>query len=157
ATSASSLATTSPGCQRPPGSPPSEGDRARAPIREAGRRPGPASRSYRGTGRRGIIARSGPRSGRANCHLSREASPMPRATELRVNGAGRRVDADPERSLLSVLRDDLDLTGAKYGCGEGRCGACTVLVDGRPTRSCLAKVGNLPDKPITTVEGLARD
>jgi nicotinate dehydrogenase subunit A len=79
---------------------------------------------------------------------------MPRATELRVNGAGHRVEADPERSLLSVLRDDLDLTGAKYGCGEGRCGACTVLVDGRPARSCLAKMGNVSDKAIVTVEGL---
>jgi nicotinate dehydrogenase subunit A len=82
---------------------------------------------------------------------------MDRVKELRVNGAGRRIDADPERSLLSVLRDDLDLTGAKYGCGEGRCGACTVLVDGEPVRSCLARVGALDGKSVTTVEGLERD
>src|SRR6185437_3816816 len=80
---------------------------------------------------------------------------MDTVKELRVNGAGRRVDADPDRSLLSVLRDDLDLTGAKYGCGEGRCGACTVLVDGQATRSCLARVGAVGDKAITTIEGLA--
>src|SRR3954453_2486145 len=77
--------------------------------------------------------------------------------EIRVNGSLRRIDADPDRSLLSVLRDDLDLTGAKYGCGEGRCGACTVLVDGEPVRSCLARVGALEGKSITTIEGLARD
>jgi aerobic-type carbon monoxide dehydrogenase small subunit (CoxS/CutS family) len=82
---------------------------------------------------------------------------MPRVTELRVNGAGRKVDADSQRSLLSVLRDDLDLTGAKYGCGEGRCGACTVLVDGQPTRSCLARVGAVEGKSITTIEGLEQD
>src|SRR5690242_19831950 len=82
---------------------------------------------------------------------------MDTVKELRVNGAGRRVDADPERSLLSVLRDDLDLTGAKYGCGEGRCGACTVLVDGQPVRSCLTRVGAIGGKAITTVEGLERD
>src|SRR5947209_6081197 len=82
---------------------------------------------------------------------------MRRITELRVNGARRRVDADPEQSLLGVLRDELDLTGAKYGCGEGRCGACTVLVDGQPVRSCLARVGAVADKPITTIEGLEAD
>jgi aerobic-type carbon monoxide dehydrogenase small subunit (CoxS/CutS family) len=77
--------------------------------------------------------------------------------ELLVNGSVRRVDADPDRSLLSVLRDVLDLTGAKYGCGEGRCGACTVLVEGRPVRSCLARVGAVAGKPVTTIEGLERD
>src|SRR6188768_1585911 len=80
---------------------------------------------------------------------------MPRVTELHVNRESRRMDADPERTLLSVLRDDLDLTGAKYGCGEGRCGACTVLVDGEPVRSCTARVGALAGKAITTIEGLA--
>jgi aerobic-type carbon monoxide dehydrogenase small subunit (CoxS/CutS family) len=75
--------------------------------------------------------------------------------ELQVNGARRRVDADAERSLLSVLRDDLDLTGCKYGCGEGRCGACTVLIDGKPTRSCTTRVGTTANKPIRTIEGLA--
>jgi aerobic-type carbon monoxide dehydrogenase small subunit (CoxS/CutS family) len=82
---------------------------------------------------------------------------MDRVKELRVNGSGRRLDADPERSLLSVLRDDLDLTGTKYGCGEGRCGACTVLVDGEPVRSCLTRVGAVGAKAVTTVEGLERD
>jgi aerobic-type carbon monoxide dehydrogenase small subunit (CoxS/CutS family) len=82
---------------------------------------------------------------------------MPRVDQLQVNGSPRRVDADTERSLLSVLRDDLDLTGAKYGCGEGRCGACTVLVEGQPVRSCLTSVGAVGGKAITTIEGLERD
>src|SRR5712672_85408 len=77
-------------------------------------------------------------------------------SELIVNGALKKVDAEPDRSLLSVLRDDLDLTGTKYGCGEGRCGACTVLLDGRPTRSCITPVGDVGGKRVRTVEGLAR-
>jgi aerobic-type carbon monoxide dehydrogenase small subunit (CoxS/CutS family) len=80
---------------------------------------------------------------------------MARVTELDVNGTRRRIDADPDRMLLSVLRDDLDLTGTKYGCGEGLCAACTVLVDGAPTKSCLTKVGWVADKRIVTIEGLA--
>jgi aerobic-type carbon monoxide dehydrogenase small subunit (CoxS/CutS family) len=75
--------------------------------------------------------------------------------ELHVNGSRRAIDADAERSLLSVLRDDLDLTGCKYGCGEGRCGACTVLIDGQPTRSCTTRVGTTQGKQIRTIEGLA--
>src|ERR1051326_7948605 len=82
---------------------------------------------------------------------------MARITELDVNGTRRRVDADADRTLLSVLRDDLDLTGTKYGCGEGQCAACTVLVDGQPTKSCLSKVGSLSGKRIVTIEGLARE
>jgi aerobic-type carbon monoxide dehydrogenase small subunit (CoxS/CutS family) len=78
-------------------------------------------------------------------------------TELRVNGASRAVRADADRSLLSVLREELDLTGAKYGCGEGRCGACTVLVDDEPVHSCLVRVGAVQDKAITTIEGLEQD
>ena len=74
--------------------------------------------------------------------------------ELKVNGTRRAVAADGRRSLLSVLRDDLDLTGAKYGCGEGRCGACTVLVDGQSVRSCLARVDSVEGKSITTIEGV---
>jgi isoquinoline 1-oxidoreductase alpha subunit len=74
--------------------------------------------------------------------------------DLTVNGTRRRLDSDPQRSLLSVLREDLDLTGAKYGCGEGQCGACTVLIEGQPTRSCLIKVGALAGKSVTTIEGL---
>jgi len=80
---------------------------------------------------------------------------MARITELDVNGSKRRIDADADRTLLSVLRDDLDLTGTKYGCGEGQCAACTVLIDGVPTRSCLTKVGAISGKRITTIEGIA--
>jgi nicotinate dehydrogenase subunit A len=80
---------------------------------------------------------------------------MARVTELHVNGSLRRIDADPDRTLLSVLRDDLDLTGAKYGCGEGQCAACTVLLDGVAVRSCLTKAGAVGGKQITTIEGLA--
>jgi aerobic-type carbon monoxide dehydrogenase small subunit (CoxS/CutS family) len=82
---------------------------------------------------------------------------MPNVTELRINGSSRPVNADPERSLLSVLRDDLDLTGAKYGCGEGQCGACTVLVDGVPTRSCHTQVGSVGSKSVTTIESLEQN
>ena len=74
---------------------------------------------------------------------------------MQVNGTRRPVDSDPSRSLLSVLRDDLELTGAKYGCGEGQCGACTVLLDGQPTRSCITPVSAAAPKSITTIEGLA--
>src|SRR5262245_47772486 len=70
--------------------------------------------------------------------------------ELHVNGARRPVNADAGRTLLSVLRDDLDLTGSKYGCGEGRCGACTVLIDGQPTRSCTTRVEAAEGKQIRT-------
>ena len=81
---------------------------------------------------------------------------MAAVTELQVNGARRRIEADAARSLLSVLRDDLDLTASRYGCGEGRCGACTVLVDGRATRSCTLAVGAAAGKLITTIEGLEK-
>jgi aerobic-type carbon monoxide dehydrogenase small subunit (CoxS/CutS family) len=81
---------------------------------------------------------------------------MPTIKELHVNGAKRPVAADAERSLLSVLRDDLDLTGCKYGCGEGRCGACTVLVDGQPIRSCTTRVASAEGKQVRTIEGLAQ-
>ena len=77
--------------------------------------------------------------------------------ELHINGSRRVVHADAERSLLSVLRDDLDLTGSKYGCGEGRCGACTVLLDGRAVRSCSTPVSTAADTEIQTIEGLAKD
>jgi len=82
---------------------------------------------------------------------------MAGSTELLVNGTKRRIEADPERSLLSILRDELDLTGSKYGCGEGRCGACTVLIDGKATRSCVTMLGDCEGKQITTIEGLERD
>ena len=80
---------------------------------------------------------------------------MARITQLEVNGTRRRIDADSERTLLSVLRDDLDLTGTKYGCGEGQCAACTVLVEGQPVKSCLTRVGAVAGKRIVTIEGLA--
>jgi aerobic-type carbon monoxide dehydrogenase small subunit (CoxS/CutS family) len=82
---------------------------------------------------------------------------MARITELEVNGARRQVNADPEENLLGVLREQLDLTGPKYGCGEGQCRACTVLVDGRPRHSCILPVGVAAGKRITTIEGLERE
>lgn len=81
---------------------------------------------------------------------------MPAIDALEVNGKRMKVEVDGDRSLLGVLRDVLDLTGAKYGCGEGRCGACTVLVDGAPVRSCVTRVGDVASKAITTIEGLER-
>ncbi|GMW00407.1 MAG: oxidoreductase [Candidatus Hydrogenedentota bacterium] len=77
------------------------------------------------------------------------------AFQFTVNGESRSVDTDPDRSLLEVLREDLGLTGAKYGCGEGSCRACTVLVDGRPLASCQVPVAKAEGKSITTIEGLA--
>src|SRR2546426_83167 len=82
---------------------------------------------------------------------------MLRIMELQVNGTNHELQVEPERSLLSVLRDELELTGCKYGCGEGECGACTVLVDGTPRRSCRLKVGAVEGKEITTVEGLEQN
>jgi aerobic-type carbon monoxide dehydrogenase small subunit (CoxS/CutS family) len=79
---------------------------------------------------------------------------MPRYA-LRINGRTHDVEGDPGDSLLSVLRHDLDLTGSKYGCGEGQCGACTVLLDGRAARSCVTTLAAASGKPITTIEGLA--
>ena len=82
---------------------------------------------------------------------------MSRVTELLINGVKHSVDVDAGASLLSVLRDDLDLTGSKYGCGEGQCGACTVLLAGAPRRSCITPVGDAARKPIITIEGLEKD
>jgi isoquinoline 1-oxidoreductase subunit alpha len=75
--------------------------------------------------------------------------------ELTVNGSKRTVEAPPRESLLSVLRNRLGLTGTKYGCGEGQCGACTVLLDGQAARSCRTDVSEAVGKRITTIEGLA--
>jgi len=80
---------------------------------------------------------------------------MARVTELHVNGSTRRIDADPDRTLLSVLRDDLDLTGAKFGCGEGQCAACTVLIEGVAAKSCITRLSAVANRRITTIEGLA--
>jgi aerobic-type carbon monoxide dehydrogenase small subunit (CoxS/CutS family) len=76
---------------------------------------------------------------------------------LFVNGCKRELEVEPERSLLSVLREDLDLTGTKRSCGEGVCGACTVLVDGRLTRACVTPVGSVAGRAVLTIEGLAQD
>jgi nicotinate dehydrogenase subunit A len=76
--------------------------------------------------------------------------------QLNVNGHTFTVDVDPDASLLFVLRDHLDLTGTKYGCGEGQCGACTVLIDGKSRRSCITHVVDVAQKQITTIEGLAK-
>jgi len=81
---------------------------------------------------------------------------MAKVTQLNVNGSVRVVDADGDASLLGVLRDQLDLTGSKYGCGEGQCGACTVLIDGRSRRSCITPVGTIGSRQILTIEGLAQ-
>jgi aerobic-type carbon monoxide dehydrogenase small subunit (CoxS/CutS family) len=80
---------------------------------------------------------------------------MDETLTLNINGQPRWVTTDPDRPLLDVLREDLDLTGAKYGCGERQCGACSVLVDGRPVFSCSTRVATVADKPIRTIEGLA--
>jgi len=78
-------------------------------------------------------------------------------TQLTVNGKQHTLDVDPQTPLLWVLRDHLGLTGAKYGCGIGTCGACTVLVDGLPLRSCVMPLAGVEGKSIETVEGLAVD
>jgi aerobic-type carbon monoxide dehydrogenase small subunit (CoxS/CutS family) len=75
---------------------------------------------------------------------------------LAINQKSYSVDVDPQTSLLTVLRENLDLTGSKYGCGEGQCGACTVLIDGKAQRSCITRVGSVGQKQITTIEGLAQ-
>lgn len=77
--------------------------------------------------------------------------------ELVVNRKSYRVQVDPSRMLLWVLRDELRLTGTKYGCGEGQCGACTVLIEGAPVRSCITRVGAVASKDITTIEGLEQN
>lgn len=74
---------------------------------------------------------------------------------LTVNGTARAVEADPWKRLLDLLREDLRLTGTKEGCGEGECGACTVMLDGAPVNSCLVAAGQCDGRSITTVEGLA--
>ena len=75
--------------------------------------------------------------------------------ELEVNGQAHAVDVSPWRRLLDVLREDLRLTGTKEGCGEGECGACTVLIDGEPVNACLVAAGQVYQHRITTIEGLA--
>jgi len=79
---------------------------------------------------------------------------MSRTMDLLVNGVRHTIDAEPDRTLLTVLRDELELTGTKYGCGEGQCGACTVMLEDRALRSCQTKVSVAAGKRITTIEGL---
>jgi nicotinate dehydrogenase subunit A len=76
------------------------------------------------------------------------------AVSLKVNGASRSVPAEPDTPLLYVLRNDLELNGAKFGCGAAQCGACTVLIDGAAVRSCVTPIGTLANAEITTLEGL---
>jgi len=73
---------------------------------------------------------------------------------LQVNGASRTVNVEPDTPLLYILRNDLELNGPRFGCGLSQCGACTVLVDGRPTRSCATAVSSIGSKQVTTLEGL---
>ena len=80
---------------------------------------------------------------------------MNESIALTVNGQSHTVTSDPDRPLLDVLREDLGLTGCKFGCGERQCGACTVLVDGRPTYSCVTRVSSVKGRKIETIEGLA--
>jgi aerobic-type carbon monoxide dehydrogenase small subunit (CoxS/CutS family) len=82
---------------------------------------------------------------------------MPNSVEIEVNGKRYPVTYDPETPLLYVLRDDLGLTGSKYGCGEGQCGSCTVLLAGQPRRSCQIPVSAAVGKPVTTIEGLEKN
>ncbi|HXR99634.1 MAG TPA: 2Fe-2S iron-sulfur cluster-binding protein [Pyrinomonadaceae bacterium] len=82
---------------------------------------------------------------------------MAKQTELNVNGKKLRVDVDSQTPLLYVLRDYLNLTGTKYGCGESKCGACSVLVDGVMMRSCITPVARVSGKQITTIEGMEKD
>ena len=82
---------------------------------------------------------------------------MEKTITFTVNGRPKTVTTDPERPLLEVLREDLQLTGAKYGCGEGQCGACTVLMGGRSVVSCITPVANADKQTIQTIEGLAAE
>jgi nicotinate dehydrogenase subunit A len=79
---------------------------------------------------------------------------MPQEFQLTVNGAARRANVEPDTPLLYILRNDLELNGPRFGCGLSQCGACTVLVYGRPTRSCVTAVSTIGSKQVTTLEGL---
>jgi len=81
---------------------------------------------------------------------------MEKTITFSVNGQTHEISTDPERSLLEVLREDLHLTGTKYGCGEGQCRACTVLADGKSVASCMTSISEVEKQSILTIEGLAR-
>ncbi|MGH9396632.1 MAG: (2Fe-2S)-binding protein [Terriglobia bacterium] len=82
---------------------------------------------------------------------------MAKTIDLRINGKRRAVNVSAETSLLHVLREQLKLTGTKYGCGEGQCGACTVLINGKPRRSCITPAASAEGKPVTTIEGVEQN
>lgn len=82
---------------------------------------------------------------------------MAKNVQLKVNGAIYSVPAEADRSLLSVLREELKLTGAHYGCGEGQCGACTILLDGKAIRSCITPLGSVGNRPVVTIEGIEKN
>lgn len=82
---------------------------------------------------------------------------MSDSVELEVNGVKRKVDADPGTSLLEIIREDLGLTGTKYGCGESQCGACTLLLGGQPIHSCVTTLGEAVGLPIRTIESLEKN
>ncbi len=82
---------------------------------------------------------------------------MGQKLEIDVNGKKHQLDADPETSLLEALREDLGMTGTKYGCGESRCGACTVLVDGVPTHSCVTTIADVKGAKVQTIESLEKN
>ena len=82
---------------------------------------------------------------------------MKRTISFKLNDRGVNLDVDPSRTLLCVLRNDLGLTGTKYGCGEGLCGACTVIIDRQAVRACTLQVKDVAGKEVTTIEGLAKN
>jgi aerobic-type carbon monoxide dehydrogenase small subunit (CoxS/CutS family) len=94
-----------------------------------------------------------------HCHEVLPLNPFknPLTVELTINGQKHKLKIDASKNLLEVLRDDLNLTGAKYGCGEGQCGACTILVEGRPVRSCITPAANASGREIITIEGLEQN
>src|SRR5258705_6855034 len=99
--------------------------------------------------------RSGVRTPSAPPYFLRRRKRMVQTISFKVNGQARTVTTDPERPLLDVLREELQLTGAKYGCGEGQCRACTVLLDGKSVAACITSVGDAASKTILTIEGLS--
>src|SRR5262249_24473491 len=115
--------------------------RRRAPVRRKGLdRP------------RGLAQNAGIASGRTSRATAATGGSM--TISLKVNGATHTVPAEPDAPLLYVLRNDLALNGAKFGCGLAQCGACTVLVDGQPVRSCVTPIGTIGQSEVTTIEGL---